>query len=95
MQEYLDLRTDYTIILQSSLLLFLLYFLGINFKVVYVFMMFYIYVCTIKREHPALYSNVNKVLLLFVGFCIIYKLSTMCKITVNNADELRVMYDFY
>jgi hypothetical protein len=95
LQEYLNLRTDYTIILQSSFLLFLMYLIGLDVKVVYAFTLFYVYVCIVKREHPAFYSWVNKCLLLFFGMCIIYKLATMCKITVNNADELRVMYDLY
>lgn len=95
LQEYLEIRTDYTIILQSSFLLFLLYLIGLDVKVLYVFTMFYIYVCIVKREHPELYSKVNKALLLFFGMCVIYRLATFCKITVNNTDELRVMYDFY
>ena len=75
MNEYLELKTDYTIVLKSSLLTFLLFWFNVPFYVLYAFMIFFIFIETYKKKYPELYSNVITYVLLFCGIGIVLKLS--------------------
>jgi hypothetical protein len=77
MDAYLQLKPDYTIILKSSLLTFLLYWFGVPFYVLYTVIIFFIFINVDKHKYPELYSNFMKYLLLFCGIGIFIKLSLL------------------
>ena len=77
MDTYLELKPDYSIILQSSLLTFLLYWLGVPFYILYALIIFFIFISVDKHKYPEFYSNCMTYLLLFCGTGIVVKLSFM------------------
>jgi hypothetical protein len=93
MNEYLEIKTDYTIVLKYSFLTFLLYWLGVPFYFLYAFMIFFIFIDMYKKKYPELYSNVITYVLLFCGIGIIVKLSLLCNHRLRNLDEFRLIFD--
>jgi hypothetical protein len=93
MDAYLQLKPDYTIILKSSLLTFLLYWFGVPFYVLYAFIIFFIFINVDKHKYPELYSNVITYLFLFCGIGIFIKLSLLCNDRLRNLDDFRPVFD--
>ena len=86
MDQYLELKPDYSIILKSSLLTVLLYWFGVPFYFLYALMIFFIFINVERKKYPELYSNVMKYILLFCGTGIFIKLSLLYNNRVQNAE---------
>ena len=93
MNEYLELKPDYSIILKSSFLAFLLYWFGVPFYVLYSIILFFIFINVEKKSYPILYTNVMNFIFTICGIGIFIKLAGLCNHRLQNVDEFRLIFD--
>jgi prepilin signal peptidase PulO-like enzyme (type II secretory pathway) len=93
MNEYLELKPDYSIILKSSLLTFLLYWFGVPFYVLYSIILFFVFINVEKKSYPILYTNVMNVVFIVCGIGILFKLAGLSNHKLKNVDEFRLVFD--
>jgi hypothetical protein len=93
MNEYLELKPDYSIILKSSFLAVLLYWFGVPFYVLYSIILFFIFINVEKKSYPILYTNVMNFVFIICGIGILIKLAGLCNHKLQNVDEFRIVFD--
>lgn len=93
MNEYLELKPDYSIILKSSFLAFLLYLFGVPFYVLYSTVLFFIFINVEQKSYPILYTNVMNFIFIICGIGIFIKLAGLCNHRLQNVDEFRLIFD--
>ena len=93
MNEYLELKPDYTVILKSSFLTFLLYWFDLPFYVLCSTVLFFVFINVEKRSYPILYTNVMNLIFIICGIGIFIKLAGLCNHRLQNVDEFRLVFD--
>ena len=96
MDEYLEMKTDYMIVLQSSFLTFFLYWINVPFFCMYSLTILFIVISVAKPDYPVLYSKITQTILVFCGICMILKLVSYQNNFVNdNLERFRLVFDRY